>query len=48
MNLLYYPKDLINKAVKNSQVDDYESDWELYGDDSQPSAFLHLFDKNVK
>lgn len=48
MNLLYYPKDLVDKAVENCEVDDYESDVDLYDEDSKPNNFLHLFDKNVK
>lgn len=48
MNLLYYPKELVDKAIYDLEVDDYESDVELYDEDSHPSEFLHLFDKNVK
>jgi hypothetical protein len=48
MNLLYYPKELVDKAVHDLEIDDYESDLDLYDEDSHPSEFLHLFDKNVK
>ena len=48
MNLLYYPNDLVKKAIEECEVNDFESDGDISDEESQMSNYLHLWDKTIK
>ncbi|CAI2386013.1 unnamed protein product [Moneuplotes crassus] len=43
MNLLYYPKDVVKKALESYQVEDYESDDDLYDDEEDQPSNLPVY-----